>query len=315
MGAPHPPPLSTRDGGGPISVRALSVLFGPSSGYARRHLMPTRKARTQPSDQELIENALIKARTVLRERSSAGSAYLGPPRLRSRVLQALQREGFELAGKKARVPLEFQLLELISTGAHTPLSDLAKRLGGSTAAEAKKLAAQLSARGDAQLVLREKVLTLIPPTEPTLARDELKRLTRDMSERLKWLKKALTSKPAVGVLKADLQESFDEWNALASSTTEPPGGKMAWVLLRDVLVALADENTGLASIPEVARQLLSQSPEVDLKAELLKAYKEGAVELRPEGGIGRLSQEDAALCPTGAGAIPLSWARLIEKTP
>src|SRR5690606_2647313 len=88
----------------------------------------------------------------------------------------------------------------------------------------------------------------------------------------------------------------------------------SWALVQAAVHALAHEETGLARVPEVSRRLHAESPLIDLKSELLEAYKKGLVELRPEGGIGRLSVEEATLCPAGAGGIPLSWIRLIEVT-
>lgn len=287
--------------------------------------MATDKARRKTSDQELIQRALEKARTALEEKGVAGAAQLGAPRLRSLVAKTLQEEGFELSGKRVRLPLRAQLLDLIATGAHTPLTQLAKRLSGTTTAEAKKLASQLSERGDAQLVLRDKVLTFIPPTEATLKSGELKKLAADMNEKLKWLKKALNGKPPAGILVSDLQENLAAWHQLASTgpllrrqvakpaplaTTETN----SWALVQAAVHALAHEETGLARVPEVSRRLHAESPLIDLKSELLEAYKKGLVELRPEGGIGRLSVEEATLCPAGAGGIPLSWIRLIEVT-
>jgi hypothetical protein len=76
--------------------------------------------------------------------------------------------------------------------------------------------------------------------------------------------------------------------------------------LRKVIESLTD-SSGLASVPEVSRQMPAGS---DTKKLLLEAYREGWLELRPEGGMNRLSDADAALCPVGAGGIPLSWCRL-----
>lgn len=285
--------------------------------------MATRKAGGKTPDPELIQRALVKARATLTEKGVAGGALLGAARLRPSVVSTLQEEGFELVGNKVRVRLESQLIDLVSSGAHTPLTQLQKRLSGTTAAEAKRLATKLTLRGDAQLVLREKVLTLVPKTEVTLAQAELKQLVTEMDSRLKWLKKAMNGKAPAGVLKADLKESLTGWSQLASAERSPQATLATpkavapktnhWKLIRGALLALANEDTGLARVPEIGRRLHVESPAVDLKAELLEAYQNGLVELRPEGGIGRLSIEDAALCPTGAGGIPLSWIRLLEE--
>jgi len=61
----------------------------------------------------------------------------------------------------------------------------------------------------------------------------------------------------------------------------------------------------------VRRLLPAMSPAVAREMLLLAASRE-LVELRPEGGLGRLTPEDLELCPPGPARTRLSWARLLE---
>lgn len=273
-------------------------------------------AKEKISEEALLLKALVKARAALEDKGVAGAAQLGSPKLRPQVVHRLQQEGFELAGKRVRVPLESQLSALVEAGAHTPLTQLAKRLGGTTSAEAKKSAIQLCKAGGAQLILRGKVLSLVPASESTLEPQALKRLVLELTDSLKWLKKAATTKPSSSVLRSDWAEVLELWTSLLSSVSAsaaPPRPQGDWASLRGVLMALADEDTGLTSVPVLAQRLSKEFPQLDLKLLLLSAHRKSRVELRPEGGIGRLSADEVALCPRGAGGLPLSWVRLLGE--
>ncbi len=70
-----------------------------------------------------------------------------------------------------------------------------------------------------------------------------------------------------------------------------------------------DDRMGLSFVPRIVRAL---APEWDLQAAhalLLEACRRGLVELRPESGLGRLSEEELRACPPGPQGTRLSWAR------
>jgi hypothetical protein len=87
----------------------------------------------------------------------------------------------------------------------------------------------------------------------------------------------------------------------------PPIGGRAAVL--DALEATRDERTGLSFVPRVIQRLLSDRPLTAAHEMLLAAAREELIELRPEGGLGRLTSEELLLCPPGPGGTRLSWAR------
>lgn len=281
-------------------------------------------AKAKFSEEQLISKALGKARAALQEKAVAGASQLGRSKIRSRVILQLQKEGFELAGNRVRVALESQLSSLLEAGAHTPLPQLAKRLGGTTSAEAKKYAVEFCEAGKARLILRGKVLSLVPASEKALEPLVLKRLLPELAESLTWLKNAALGKPPASVLRSDWVEVLDRLTSILpiapvsgpsvpSAVSSPPKPESDWVVIRGALTALADQDTGLTSVPELVRRLSEQLPRLGVKALLLRAYRDGRVELRPEGGIGKLSALEAALCPVGAEGLPLSWVRLLDE--
>jgi hypothetical protein len=80
-----------------------------------------------------------------------------------------------------------------------------------------------------------------------------------------------------------------------------------------VIDAVQDERTGLSFVPAVVRRLnraMAVSAAHDL---LLTAARREVIELRPEGGLGRLSSEELALCPPGPAGTRLSWARRTSR--
>lgn len=72
-----------------------------------------------------------------------------------------------------------------------------------------------------------------------------------------------------------------------------------------MIVREMTQDSGLAYVPDLVRAGLSADG-------LLELFRDGALALRPEGGSGRLSAEDASLCPVDAGGCRLSWARLTK---
>ena len=50
-----------------------------------------------------------------------------------------------------------------------------------------------------------------------------------------------------------------------------------------------------------------------VQAALLRAARDGKIELQIESGINRLSPTELALCPEGLRHSRLSWARIIEE--
>lgn len=296
------------------------------------------------SHEQQLEAALVSARAALEAKGVAAGAQLGAAAVRPQVVARLCSEGYEPTAKGVRVALDVQGEKLLAHGQPLPLSDLAKRLKGAKAAEAKELAAHLRREGKAHVVLRGKLSYLVPRGETVLARDELagavkrlKALSSKLAATATWLGKAHKDKELT-VLESDWRAELAALSALIEQPVAKGSGAVGDaanpksvskravesersavtqpaldVALRGAILALRDEDSGLASIPQVSRRLRERATAQAVIEALLTGHGRGRLELRPEGGMGRLSEEERALCPTGAGGIPLSWVSLLEE--
>jgi hypothetical protein len=85
------------------------------------------------------------------------------------------------------------------------------------------------------------------------------------------------------------------------------------VLVLDALDATRDVQTGLSFVPRLVQRLLSNVPLPVAHQMLLTAAREELIELRPEGGLGRLTSDELGLCPPGPAGTRLSWARSLGE--
>jgi hypothetical protein len=79
--------------------------------------------------------------------------------------------------------------------------------------------------------------------------------------------------------------------------------------LLSVIDAVRDSGSGMSFVPAIVRELGGAMPVADALELLMGAARRELIELRPEGGLGRLSDEELALCPRGPAGTRLSWAR------
>lgn len=302
-------------------------------------------SRRKPSLEEQLELAVASARSILETRGVVAGRQLGAVAVRPRVVQRLCSEGYEPTAKGVRVALGAQCERLLSEGEPVAVASLGKRLVGASAKELKALVDELREASRVQVVFRGKQQYLVRPDEPVLRRDGLKTLVDKLKLTTAWLEKARKDKADGGVLAADVLAelagfsgllgtvSSDGVSALLSNAHDAsrkrhpdapspePSAKSAdstrdaslQVALRGAILALRDEDSHLASIPMVSRRLRARATPKQVKDVLLSEFRGGKLELRPEGGMGRLNEEDRALCPMGAGGVPLSWVVLLEE--
>ncbi len=283
--------------------------------------------RKGANHEEQILQVVQRARRTLEERGAITSSKLGKAGIRTSVIERLIGEGYEKTKTGVRVKPELQGQQLARSGHAVAVGDLRKRLGGVSATEAKKIAQQLARSGAMHLVYRGKVPTLVPPSERVLEREALMALADQVKQLGDWLKRPRSDRAGASILLSDAQQALAELTSVCASqatTPAPAAPRPALPLgtpslsqaLRGAVMAERDEDSGLASVPMVSRRLRPQASSEDVRAALLEAHEAGEVELRPEGGLGRLSDADAALCPRGANDLPLSWVRLrAEATP
>jgi hypothetical protein len=77
---------------------------------------------------------------------------------------------------------------------------------------------------------------------------------------------------------------------------------------------LTEGSLGLAFVPRVIGNLAPELSAESVREALLEAARAGRIELRPEGGLARLSAAELEVCPKGAMGAALAWARSLEQT-
>jgi hypothetical protein len=268
---------------------------------------PRSKAQPDPDTLVLTSVAALDRDGVL-----ARSA-VGPPSVRDRVLEILRGRGYEVTTKVVRVPLQDQIETALKDGSYIAMKTIGAHVRGATAKDARRAALSLVERGRARWAIRTNSETLVPISTDVVAEKELTVAAKRVSELAKTLHNAARKGKKVGVLRADIQEALD-----VVLTPRPPSitsrAELSPELAR-VLRAVdkaRDVGIGLSFVPKVAALL---APDLDVaaaKKTLLEAASRGLLELRPEGGLGRLSDAEREACPEGPQGTRLSWARRIE---
>jgi hypothetical protein len=270
-----------------------------------------------PSLPALLEHA----RTRLETDGALKLSALGSTAVRAAVVAELTAQGFELSKAWVRKPIRAQLVAALSDGAFIPLKSAASHTVGAAAPEAKRAALELVAAGGAKLVLRGTEQVIVPSETAVLSRDQLAQLAKVA----KAAAKAARSKPAASLLSRDLAEALagvlaessragKRTPSVESALTSARNGEKQ-VLVSRVLSAVEatrDARTGLSFVPAIVAKLRPELNAQAAAAILVAAAGDGLLELRPEGGINRLSADELALCPPGPQGTRLSWARRTE---
>ena len=69
---------------------------------------------------------------------------------------------------------------------------------------------------------------------------------------------------------------------------------------------------GLSWVPDVVTRLTRLGLSIEqAKIRLVEAAQDGAIELRPESGLGRCTPSEIAAMPVGFDGCRLSWARAV----
>jgi hypothetical protein len=80
----------------------------------------------------------------------------------------------------------------------------------------------------------------------------------------------------------------------------------------NVALTLAGRSSvSLAFVPTIVERFPELTPE-QVQQLLLQLDREGLIELRPDGGWGRFSTSELAVCPDGPDNSKLLWARVCE---
>jgi hypothetical protein len=227
----------------------------------------------------------------------------------------LVARGLEV-GSTVRQPLAGQILALASQG-FVLAKGLDRRVAGATAREVKETVESLVGKRVLLRVVRESGPGFSPAVEQVLDHDEIQALLRKTLKLQKLLKSAASKKgTGLGVLVADVRACVDAWlpdpmMSIGQSKVDSPsnlGGSEA--LAREIARRVREMRVP-TRVPELLRAL-GVPPEAGKRA-LLDGASRGLFDLEPESGLGRLSREDAELCPSGPMGTRLSWVRVREQ--
>ncbi len=269
-----------------------------------------------PEDLAILVDAVEAA---IRREGFVRKAALGkldvPPSWRGPVLEALARRGLEVDAKGARVPIEEQLAVRLAAQ-HIPLKKAGTFVPGATPKRVGEAVQALLRSGRAMLIVRATELVLARESATdTLTPEDMARLERTLGGVLKAA--ALARRKGAALLRADVATvlaGFAESRAARAAREAESSRREALAPAKeaDVLAAIerVRNDVGLSFVPDVVRALAPASTAA-VHAALVAASRAGRVELHPEGGMGRLSAEDLALCVPGPQDSRLSWTRRI----
>ena len=263
-------------------------------------------ARAKTIDLDAVLPALRAALEREKALNAPALTKAGVPRAQqAAAFSRLEADGFERTPKAVRVPLRKQLLEALDERTQIALSQLGKAVRGATAKEVKTVAATLVSEGRAKTVLRGKIEILAHASAATLSREQLAALAR-ACKLLAALAARAVRRDAT-VLQDDVREQLLEF-------VQP---RKAPSLVDAAVAELGRhvrESVGLSFVPDTVRALSAHRPS-EVQAAILEAARSGRIELQPDSGLDRLSQEELQLCPPGPRGTRLSWARLFGATP
>jgi hypothetical protein len=269
--------------------------------------MAQRKKASLVVDAAAIE---ADARATLAQEGALKLSALKPPQLRSSLAAKLEQEGFEVTKAFVRRPLRAQLLEALQHGALVPVKSLATHVRGATAAELKTLAARAVSEGIARCVLRGTTEVLAGAEVRVLSAAEAKALRTRLLGLTKTLEK-VTKKQGLSLLASDANEQLAEAMAAVGQQKQalPKQNDNAMTALLEAVDSTRDVRTGLSFVPAVVGRLAPAIETSAAVALLLRAAERELLELRPEGGIGRLTEAELSVCPPGPHNTRLSWVR------
>jgi hypothetical protein len=258
-----------------------------------------------------VEALINEARAHLTEHGSAKLASIAPKSVRDAVIAALAAQGFEQTKSSLRVPLLAQLQSALEHGAMISLSALPAHVRGATKAELKSAVESAVRDGAVHRVLRGRAESVVAVGAPVLPPETMDVLSTQLGELAKVLEKAHKTRD-LSLLTADVREALEKaLSALPVAAKKKPAATALDRVLQTV-DSVRDSKTGLSFIPQVLTELAKTMDAKVATDALLEAAASDLLELRPEGGLARLSQVELALCPPGPQGTRLSWARRLS---
>jgi hypothetical protein len=227
------------------------------------------------------------------------------------IAARLVARGLEV-GTGIRRPLEAQILDLTRHG-FVPKKGLERQLAGASSREVQEAARRLVERGLLVEVIRESGAGFVASTGDVLDVDDLNELLRCLMKVEKLVRRA---RPARGarptLLRADVSGPLARWvGSTPAAIREPAPPVLVESLTREIRKRFRDSPLPIR-IPDLLRAL--GTPAEEGKRALVDGAARGLFVLEPESGMGRLSGEDAQLCPAGPMGTRLSWIVALEPS-
>lgn len=293
---------------------------------ATRRAAQAKSKRASPVSPEELERGLAALRERVRAEGAVKLSSIVPRGAQGELCARLAGEGYEQAGSWLRRPLDEQVREALGHGAALTKKGLAALVRGASAAELVRTLSALEKGGELFRVLRGKSETFTGAGADVLSPPSLAALKPVLAELSRALA-AVSKKKGMTLLAGDVAASLDEARGVLDrhaagrsalrapeARAAPPESSTSGQAgpLLDALDATRDEQTGLSFVPRVVDRLLQNVSLAVAHEMLLQAARDERIELRPEGGLGRLTSAELGLCPAGPGGMRLSWARRLD---
>lgn len=240
--------------------------------------------------EELVE-ALVER---VRGEGAVRTAILleGHDEARPELLEALARRGLERGEKHVRVPLGEQLALLVSSLGEVPEKGLRKRLAGAESAD--------EVNHVVEVAVTEAKLTRAIGNAGAVVLVQ----AADVVDEATTAKLAPAVEEAHRRLKASARRSLPLRRTVLELLGQPANRDLEAQLLARIQ-ALRGPLVSVAQVVEA----IESAPLESIHTALLELASAGRIELRPESGVGSLSEDEARLCPRTPDGVCLSYLR------
>lgn len=255
---------------------------------------------------------------------------LGVPRTRvDEALESLRARGFEITRRGARIAVTDQLRKHLAVSSLLPMRSIEAFVEGATRREVVAAAGELIAGGEAITVVRSTEIFLGSKRSETLSAKDLTRLRSALGALARAA--SLAARKGGHLLRVDVAEALsglgpelgkvhdaqDAPGSLARGAERAGGTRASDRFDADIEDALASlrGSSGLVFVPRLVRELGGSASRSRVHAALREGAARGRLELRPESGMGRLSEDEKADCLKGPAGSLLSWVRDLEVRP
>jgi hypothetical protein len=281
-----------------------------SASRPRRIVTDVSKRKAKSTATPDLELLMKEAREELVEHGLLKLVSIKPTAARDAVVAKLVKQGFELTKTSLRVPLGNQLRSAVAHGRAITVLELPAHMHGATKPEIKAALERAVRDGVVHRVLRGTAESVVAADMGVLSLDDVARLSTCLGSLSKTLAKAQKS-GGLTLLSSDVREALEKAQQVLPVTQKKKPPTTVDRVLQTV-DSVRDSKTGLSFIPKVITQLSKTMDTATATRALLQAAEQDLLELRPEGGLARLSQAELTLCPPGPQGTRLSWARRLS---